>query len=44
MTFPRSEHHAVLPQADRLRVTIDRDMAYGEGHINVRSHGSEASR
>ena len=37
VTFSRSEHHAVLSQADRLRVTIHREMTDSEGHIKVRS-------
>jgi hypothetical protein len=30
VTFPRPEHHAMLPEADRLGIAINRVMAYGE--------------
>ncbi len=34
VTFPRPEHHSMLPESDWLGITINRDMAYGkERHI-----------
>src|ERR1700730_17520548 len=30
MALPRSKHHAMLAQSDRLRVAVDRDMPHGQ--------------
>ena len=30
VTFPRPEHHAVLPESDWLGVAVNREVAHGE--------------
>ena len=41
VTFSRPEHHAVLSQSDRLRVTIHREVTDSEGHMKVHSQDGE---